>query len=125
MKLRIKRCIFCGKYFIRKSYADKLDVCKKCHNDLWVGSAEKEVEKMYILEFEIIKEKIRDEYDGTVREKLYLKLGNKNKFEIFAKCTECCYSACGKGIVKLPMETYGSENKRSVEVRISIPDWSG
>ncbi len=76
---------------------------------------------LYCLVLELEKMKIRDEYDGTVAEKLYLKIKGKNDYRIHAKCTECDMTACGNGIAELPMESYGSENKRSVKIKILIP----
>ncbi len=79
--------------------------------------------KGYVLFLELVKEKVRKELDGEITEKLILKIRYNNMFPIFAKCTECCRSVHGRGSVELPMESFGSENKRSVNIDVHLPAW--
>lgn len=79
--------------------------------------------KDYVLFLELIKEKVRKEYDGEIIEKLTLKIRYDNAFPMVVKCTECYRSVRGRGMIELPMESFGSENKRSVEIDIHLPAW--
>lgn len=80
------------------------------------------MKKTYVLFLELIKEK---EMMGkeSYKEHLYLKDSLNNNFIIYAECTECGRAELSRGLIELPMETFGSENRRSVKIEINIPMW--